>query len=54
MGLDPAGPEVGRRADLLAIDAGSVREAVAGAHVARRVYRGGDLVVEVEATVRWR
>ncbi|MGA1828701.1 amidohydrolase family protein [Microbacterium sp.] len=44
MGLAPAGPRVGARADLLAIEATNVGEAVAFASSARFVFRAGILV----------
>ncbi len=44
MGLAPAGPRVGARADLLAIEASNVGEAVAFASAARLVLRAGVLV----------
>lgn len=44
MGLAPAGPRVGARADLLAIEAANVGEAVAFASAARFVMRAGLLV----------
>jgi cytosine/creatinine deaminase len=41
MGLAPAGPAVGHRADLLAINAGSTREAIAFGPAQRRTMRAG-------------
>jgi cytosine deaminase len=46
MGLPAAGPTVGAVADLLAIDAASVRDAVATAAPSRMVVRRGELVAE--------
>lgn len=55
MALPPAGPRVGARADLLAVDAASVGEAVAFAPPARVVIHRGRLVsrttVRVESTL---
>jgi cytosine deaminase len=50
MGLPRAGPVAGARADLLAIDAASLREAVATASPSRIVVRSGRVVAET--TVR--
>ena len=44
IGLPRLGIEVGSRADLMAIDAASPREAMADSPMSRRVYRGGVLV----------
>jgi cytosine deaminase len=49
MGLDPAGLEPGAVADLLAIDAPSVRAAVASAPATRLVFRAGRLVARTES-----
>jgi cytosine deaminase len=49
MGLDAAGPVAGAVADLLAIDAPSVRAAVAGAPATRLVFRAGRLVARTES-----
>jgi cytosine deaminase len=46
MGLPPAGPVVGRRADLVAIGAESLREAVASGAATRRTWVEGRLVAE--------
>ncbi|MEQ8719002.1 MAG: hypothetical protein RIE08_15440 [Acidimicrobiales bacterium] len=46
MGLPPAGPVVGRRADLVAVGAASLREAVASGPTARRTWVAGRLVAE--------
>ena len=50
MGLPAAGPEPGLQADLLAVDASTVREAVAGAITRRRTFRRGRLVAEQHTT----
>lgn len=52
MGLPPAGPEVGAVADLLAIDAPSVRGAIADAPASRRIFRRGELVASTDQTTR--
>ena len=52
MGLPPAGPEVGAVADLLAIDAPSVRGAIADAPASRRTFRRGELVASTDQTTR--
>ncbi len=52
MDLPPAGPTVGAVADLLAIDAPSIRGAVADAPMSRRVFRGGELVASVDQEAR--
>lgn len=48
LGLPPAGTEPGMVADLLAIDAAGVREAVASAPMNRRTIRGGRVVARAE------
>lgn len=48
MGLDPVNFRVGDPADFLAIDASTVRAAVAGAPMSRRVFRGGRLVARCD------
>lgn len=50
MGLPPVGPVVGRRADLVAIGARSLREAVASGAATRRTWAGGRLVAEQAVT----
>lgn len=52
MGLPPAGAEVRFQADFLAVNAKSVREAVAGAVTHRKVFKGGNLVAEQNITSR--
>lgn len=42
--LPPAGPAVGRRADLLAVRAGNLVEAIGLASAERMVFRGGELI----------
>ena len=44
IGLPRLSIEVGSRADMMAIDAASPREAMADSPMSRRVYRGGVLV----------
>ncbi len=44
MGLSPAGTEIGQTADLMCIEAGDLREAVALAPALRRTYKAGELV----------
>ena len=50
MGLAPAGLEVGDQADFIAIQATSVREAIADACHSRKVYHRGRLVASSETT----
>lgn len=52
MGLAPVNFEPGDPADLVAIDAPSVRGAVADAPMSRRVYRGGRLVASADQQTR--
>ena len=48
MGLDPVNFEPGDPADVVAIDAPSLRGAVADAPMSRRVYRRGRLVASAD------
>ncbi|MEM9562140.1 MAG: amidohydrolase family protein [Actinomycetota bacterium] len=48
IGLEPVTIEPGSPADLLAIDAGSVREAIADAPMSRRVFHRGTLVASAD------
>jgi cytosine deaminase len=50
MGLPPNGVTVGSPADLLAVRAGSLREALAAASVDRLVFRKGELVARTEVS----
>jgi cytosine deaminase len=50
LGRPPVGPVVGRRADLLAVPVGSVRQAVAEAPAERIVLFGGRVVARTTAT----
>jgi cytosine deaminase len=52
MGLEPVAIEAGSPAELLAIDAVSLREAVASAPGTRRVFHRGQLVASSDQTVR--
>ena len=52
MGLDPVNFEPGDPADMVAIDAPSVRGAVADASMSRRVYRRGRLVASADQQTR--
>ncbi len=52
LGLPHAGPEVGAEGDLVAVDAASLREAVADAPSARKVFRAGRLVAETRVETR--
>ena len=52
MGLDPVNFEPGDPADLMAIDAPSLRGAVADAPMSRRVYRRGRLVASADQQTR--
>lgn len=52
LGLPAAGVEVGQAADLVAIDAPSVRGAIADAPMARRVFRKGRLVASADQDLR--
>ena len=52
MGLAPVGFEPGDPADMVAIDAPSVRGAVADAPMSRRVYRRGRLVASADQQTR--
>ncbi len=55
LGLPPAELEPGDPADFVAVDAPSVRGAIADAPAARRVFRGGHLVAssDQQTTVHW-
>ena len=48
LNLTPAGPVVGHVADLLLVDAGSVRDAIANAPGTRRTIRHGRLVAQAD------
>jgi cytosine/adenosine deaminase-related metal-dependent hydrolase len=48
LGLAPVAFEVGDPADFMAIDAPSIRGAIADASMSRRVYRAGRLTAESE------
>jgi len=48
IGLAPVTMSVGDPADLVAIDAGSVRSAIANAPMSRRIFRGGKLVASAD------
>lgn len=50
MGLEPVTVQPGDLADLVAIDAASVREAIADAPMSRRTFRRGTLVASVDHT----
>ena len=50
LGLPPAGPRVGAVADLVALPAESLRQAIADAPAARRTYRRGRLTAVTEIT----
>lgn len=52
LGLEAAGAEVGAVADLVAIDAPSIRAAIADAPMARRVFRRGRLVASADQQLR--
>jgi cytosine/creatinine deaminase len=52
LGLDAAGPVVGMRADLVAVRAATVREAIAWGHGDRIVVRGGEIVARGPASHR--
>ncbi|WP_156758811.1 amidohydrolase family protein [Microbacterium karelineae] len=52
MGLPPAGPETGRRADLLAVRGGSLADAIASAPADRIVISRGRVVARADTT-RW-
>ncbi len=52
LGLPPAGIEVGAVADLVAIDAPSIRGAIADAPMSRRVFRRGRLVAAADQQLR--
>ena len=51
MDLPPSGTEVGMRADLLAIDAPTLRAAVAGTATRKRTFRAGNLISEMTTEV---
>lgn len=52
LGLPAVSVEVGSPADLLAIDAPSIRGAIADAPMSRRVFRGGKLLASADQTTR--
>ena len=51
MDFPPAGAEVGMKADLLAINAPTLRAAVAGTATRKRTFRAGKLISEMTTEV---
>lgn len=51
MDLPPAAPEAGMQADLLAVNAPTLRAAVAGTATRKRTFRGGRLISEMTTEV---